>query len=168
MKVRTANKQGSEARTADNGGARDGPRRWLRSVGPGLVTACVVIGPGSILTSSKVGAGDGYANSWVVVVSVVLMLVYITLGAKLGVVAQESLGELTSRRAGRWLAVLVGLGVFFISAAFQFGNNLGVHSALAAYFDWPYWIVVFNAVAVKNDKNDQIRSKNGQKRSKNV
>jgi len=148
MKVRTANKQGSEARTADNGGARDGPRRWLRSVGPGLVTACVVIGPGSILTSSKVGAGDGYANSWVVVVSVVLMLVYITLGAKLGVVAQESLGELTSRRAGRWLAVLVGLGVFFISAAFQFGNNLGVHSALAAYFDWPYWIVVFNAVAV--------------------
>ena len=140
--------QNIPAQTAEGGGAHVGPSRWMRSVGPGLVTACAVIGPGSILTSSKVGASDGYSKGWVVLVSVILMMVYITLGAKLGVVAQESPGELTSRRGGRWLAVLVGIGVFFISSAFQFGNNLGVHTALAAYIDWPYWIIVFNAVAM--------------------
>ena len=45
---------------------------WLRSIGPGLVTACVVIGPGSILTSSKVGAANGYNLIWVVCVAVLL------------------------------------------------------------------------------------------------
>jgi len=122
--------------------------RWLRSIGPGLVTACVVIGPGSILTSSTIGANEGYSKSWVVVVAVFFMMVYTTLGAKLGTVAQQSPGELTSSRAGRWLAVLVGLGVFFISASFQFGNNVGIHSALVAYADFDYWIVLFNGVSL--------------------
>jgi len=122
--------------------------RWLQSLGPGLVTACVVIGPGSILTSSKIGADEGYSKSWVVVGAVFCMMVYTTLGAKLGTVALQSPGELISRYAGRWLAVLVGLGVFFISAAFQFSNNLGVHSALVAYRDFDYWVVLFNAVSL--------------------
>ena len=34
---------------------------WYSRIGPGLITACVVIGPGSIMTSSKIGANDGYA-----------------------------------------------------------------------------------------------------------
>jgi len=122
--------------------------RWMRSIGPGLVTACVVIGPGSILTSSKIGADEGYSKSWVVVVAVFCMMVYTTLGAKLGAVARQSPGELISGRAGRPLAVLVGLGIFFVSAAFQFGNNLGVHSALVAYANSDYWVVLFNAVAL--------------------
>ena len=44
-------------------------RKWYQRLGPGLITACVVIGPGSILTSSKVGAANGYALTWVVVVA---------------------------------------------------------------------------------------------------
>ena len=108
-------------------------RRWYERVGPGLITACVVIGPGSILTSSRVGAAYGYHMSWVVVMSVCFMLVYMTLGAKLGVVSDQSIGDLVSERAGRWLAALIGVGVFFISAAFQFGNNLGVLSAFKEY-----------------------------------
>ena len=63
------------------------------------------------------------------------MLVYMSLGAKLGVVTRQSIGTLVAARAGRWLAVLIGLSVFFISAAFQFGNNLGVHSAFQVYVD---------------------------------
>lgn len=109
------------------------PSRWMRSIGPGLVTACVVIGPGSILSSTKVGATHGYALSWVVVVAVLCMMVYMTLGAKLGVVTGRSAGDLVTEKAGRPLAILIGLGVFFISAAYQFGNNLGVHAAFDTY-----------------------------------
>ncbi|MGD9858205.1 MAG: NRAMP family divalent metal transporter [Planctomycetaceae bacterium] len=125
-----------------------GPARWLRSIGPGLVTACVVIGPGSILTSSKVGATHGYGMSWVVVAAVVFMLAYMTLGARLGVVTGQSAGDLVTRTAGRPLAVLIGLGVFLISAAYQFGNNLGVDSAVRAYVAWDWTVVVFNAIAI--------------------
>lgn len=122
--------------------------RILRSIGPGLVTACVVIGPGSILTSSKVGSSEGFSKIWVVVLAVFFMMTYITLAARLGVVTQQSTGDLIAKRAGRWLSVLIGFSIFFISAAFQFGNNLGVHSALATYADFDYWVVVFNAVSI--------------------
>ncbi len=122
--------------------------RVFRSLGPGLVTACVVIGPGSILTSSKVGAAEGYSKVWVVVLAVVFMMTYTSMAARLGVVTQESTSGLIARRIGRWLAVLIGLGVFFISAAFQFGNNLGVHSALTTYIRFDYWVVLFNALTL--------------------
>ena len=44
--------------------------------------------------------------------------------------------------------MLIGFGAFFISALYQFGNNLGVHSALQAYVDWNYIVVIFNAAAI--------------------
>jgi manganese transport protein len=124
------------------------PRRWYRALGPGLITACVVIGPGSILTSSKVGAEHGYAMSWIVLASAVFMLTFIQMAARLGVVAKESPGQLLAARAGRWLAVLIGVSIFFVASAFQFGNNLGVHSAFEAYFEFDNIVIIFNAVAI--------------------
>ena len=120
----------------------------LRLIGPGLVTACVVIGPGSILTSSKVGAEEGYSKIWVVVVSVVIMLTYVTLGMRLGVVSGQSNGVLASRHIHPSVSVLIGLSVFFISAAFQFGNNLGAHSALSTYVEFDYWPIVLNVIVL--------------------
>ena len=122
------------------------PRRWYRALGPGLITACVVIGPGSILTSSKVGAEQGYSMSWVVLASAVFMLTFIQMAARLGVVAKESPGQLLVARAGRWLAGLIGVSIFFVASAFQFGNNLGIHSAFEAYFQFDYIVLVFNVV----------------------
>lgn len=130
----------------------DPTRPWYRRIGPGLITACVVIGPGSIMTSSKIGANDQYSMLWVVVASVAFMLLFMTLGAKLGVVAGEAPGDLIRRKAGKWLAVLVGLGVFFISAAFQSGNNIGVAAAFEAFIDSKplvtSLIVLFNGLAI--------------------
>jgi manganese transport protein len=127
-------------------------RAWYLRIGPGLITACVVIGPGSILTSSSVGANKGYSMLWIVVVSVFFMLVYMTLGAKLGAVSGASPGDLIRKKAGRWLAVLLGCAVFFISAAFQSGNNIGVGAALEAFIDSKLivasLIVAFNVVAI--------------------
>jgi len=119
-----------------------------------LITACVVIGPGSILTSSKVGATFGFRMVWVLFVAVLFMMVYTVLGAKLGVVSGRSPGDLVTRLAGRWLAAIIGLGVFFISATFQFGNNLGVHSAINVYVPKEYaglslgLIVLFNVLSI--------------------
>ena len=133
------------------------PRRWYERIGPGLITACVVIGPGSILTSSKIGAGHGYSLSWVVLIAVLFMMLFTSLGAKLGAVAAESPADLISRRAGRWLSAMIGAGVFFISASFQFGNNLGVHAAFMEFsgylpklggYELDYVIVIFNLLTI--------------------
>ena len=128
------------------------PRRWYHRIGPGLITACVVIGPGSIMTSSKVGANDGYAMLWIVVVSVVFMLIYMQLGAKLGAVAKAAPCDLIREKAGSLLSMLVGIGVFFISAAFQSGNNIGVAAAFEAFVESKYivaaLVVGFNVMAI--------------------
>jgi len=128
------------------------PRPWYTRIGPSLITACVVIGPGSIMTSSTVGANKGYSMLWIVVVSVAFMLVYMTLGAKLGAVSTASPGDLIRGKAGRWLAILLGGSVFFISAAFQSGNNIGVAAAFEAFVDSgplvAILVVAFNALAI--------------------
>ena len=123
-------------------------RRWYHALGPGLITACVVIGPGSILTSSKVGASQGYGMSWVVVVAVIFMMTFTVMASRLGAVAKESPGKMVTDGAGRWLAILIGLSVFFIASAFQFGNNLGVHTAFNAYIEFDYIVIIFNAAAI--------------------
>ena len=127
-------------------------RPWYMRIGPSLITACVVIGPGSILTSSTVGANNGYAMLWVIVISVAFMLTYMTLGAKLGAVADGSPGDLMRRHVGKPLAILVGACVFFISAAFQSGNNIGVGAAFETFIESDtlvaVLIVAFNAIAI--------------------
>ena len=127
-------------------------RPWYTLIGPGLISACVVIGPGSIVTSSKVGAANNFSMLWVIALSVAFMMVYMVMGAKLGAVATEGPGDLIRQKAGKWLSVMVGVCVFFISAAFQSGNNLGVASAFEAFVDSPSLVaglvVGFNAIAI--------------------
>ena len=127
-------------------------RPWYQRIGPGLITACVVIGPGSILTSSKVGANEGYSKLWIVLASVAFMLVFMTLGAKLGAVAKTSPGNLIRKKAGPRFGILVGCCVFFISAAFQSGNNLGVAAAIDVFTESktlvPCLVIAFNLMAI--------------------
>lgn len=149
--LRTREKHASMSTTEQVPSSAPAPQRpWYRRIGPGLITACVVIGPGSILTSSKTGAANGYAMAWVVVVAIAFMMVYTTLAARLGVVTGESAGNLVARRAGRWLAVLIGAGVFFISAAFQFGNNLGVASAFEVFVGKERTLLLIGIVVLFN------------------
>ncbi len=131
--------------------------RWYQRIGPGLITACVVIGPGSITTSSQVGAKYGYSMLWVIVISVALMLSFMTMAARLGVVSAASTATLISRHASRTLAVVIGLCAFFITAAFQFGNNVGIHAAMAEFEEFilrvpglQLWhlVILFNVLAV--------------------
>jgi len=124
-------------------------------LGPGVITACVVIGPGSILTSSRVGANEQYSMLWVVAGSVVFMMLFMTLGARLGVLAEKSPADLIRDRGGKYgngLAILVGCCAFFISAAFQSGNNIGVGAAFEAFVDKKELVaglvVLFNVIAI--------------------
>ena len=137
-------------------------RKWFQRLGPGLITACVVIGPGSITTSTQVGATHGFGLTWVVLVAVIFMLTFMQLGARLGAVSSRSPAELLTEGFGRPLAVLIGIGTFFISASFQFGNNLGVDAAVKelsrdilspetreSVLPWlDYSVVAFNGLAI--------------------
>ena len=109
----------------------DQPRRGLlRSIGPAIIIASVVLGPGSILTSSKVGVEHGYSMVWVLVAASALMVCMTALGARLGVVLKQTPCEEIAQRVGRPAAAFVGLMVFLICACFQFSNNIGVVASI--------------------------------------
>lgn len=104
---------------------------WWRSIGPALITACVVFGPGSLLISSNVGARYGFDLLWLLVVTGVLMGTFMTMAARAGVVGGATPCTLIARRLGRPVAAVIGVNLCLICAAFQFSNNL----AVAAAFD---------------------------------
>lgn len=99
---------------------------WWRSIGPALITACVVFGPGSLVISSNVGATYGYELLWLLIMTGVLMGTYTTMAARIAVVGGGTLCTLISQRLGRVAAAIVGINLCLICAAFQFSNNVAV------------------------------------------
>jgi len=108
--------------------------RFFRAIGPAFITASVVIGPGSILASTKVGANFGYSLIWMLAGVVLLMIGMVALSARLGVVLERPFCAELSHRIGRPIGLLAGLTVFFVVAGFQFSNNIGVLAAFDALF----------------------------------
>jgi Mn2+/Fe2+ NRAMP family transporter len=119
-------------------------RSWWRSIGPALITACVVFGPGSLVISSNVGATYGTQLLWLLIVTGVMMGTYVTLGARLGVAGGATPCSLAATRLGRPFAMVLGLNLGLICATFQFSNNVAV--ALAAQAIWaganPTWVLL--------------------------
>jgi manganese transport protein len=102
---------------------------WWRSIGPALITACVVFGPGSLLISSNVGAKHGYELLWMLIMTGILMGIYMTTAARIGVVGGATPCTLVAERLGRVAAAVIGINLCLICAAFQFSNNLAVAAA---------------------------------------
>ncbi len=102
---------------------------WYRSIGPALIVACVVFGPGSLVISANVGATYGYELLWLLLLTGLLMGTYMTTAARVGVVAGETLCTLLARRIHRVVAAVVGITLCLICTAFQFSNNLAIAAA---------------------------------------
>lgn len=88
--------------------------------------AAVVLGPGSILTSSKVGATFGIIGLPVVIVAAILMIAMVALSARLGAVYDQSLCDELASRLGRPVSVAIGLTLFTLVAFFQSSNNIAL------------------------------------------
>jgi len=102
------------------------PGRILRAIGPAIVVASVVLGPGSILINSKIGAAYGYQMVWLLGLSTLMMIGTVMLSAVIGVSFKSPPLVETRQRFGSWMAISVGLALFLITTGFQFSNNLAV------------------------------------------
>ena len=106
---------------------------FMRSIGPAIIVAAVVCGPGSMLMSSKTGAIYGYRMIWLVVSAAALMWSMVALSARLGVVLERTpLGEL-AHRLGRPVAAAVGLILFLVVVGFQVSNNIAIVAAIEPF-----------------------------------
>jgi len=95
----------------------------LRRVGPAIVVAAVVLGPGSIVTASRVGCEYGYDLLWVVPVAGILMMAMTAAAMVAGVCGKETLCQAVATSFGRPAAVLVGVAILVAITLFQASNN---------------------------------------------
>ncbi|PQO33785.1 NRAMP family divalent metal transporter [Blastopirellula marina] len=100
--------------------------RVLKAIGPAIVVASVVLGPGSILSNSKVGATYGFDMIWVLGLASLFMALTVFLAAVLGISYEKSPFTEIAQRLGRPFTILTGLVFFLITSCFQFTNNLAI------------------------------------------
>ncbi|QDT30637.1 Divalent metal cation transporter MntH [Gimesia panareensis] len=108
-------------------------KRILSSLGPAIITASVVLGPGSILSASKIGHTYAYQMNWVLVIAVIMMIAMTALSARLGIQLDGTICDELAKRAGRPVAAATGIILFLIVACFQYSNNLGVLAAVEPF-----------------------------------
>ena len=122
----------------------------LKKLGPGLITAALVFGPGSLTIASKLGAAFQYKLLWVVVISVLFMMVYTTMAARIGLASDKSLLQYIRSKYGKGTSWLLGIGIFLVTASFQAGISIGAGIAFAELFDTSPipWIIFFSVCAI--------------------
>ena len=127
-----------------------GQNSYLQKLGPGIITAALVFGPGSLTINTKLGASFGFSLIWVILIAMIFMSVFTRMSAKIGLVSQVSFIERVKQELGKPLAILVGVGVFLTTASFQAGNTIGASVAFAELFSTSYvlWLALFTVLAI--------------------
>jgi Mn2+/Fe2+ NRAMP family transporter len=123
---------------------------FLKTLGPGIITAALVFGPSKMTLTSKLGASFGYETLWLVVVAIFFMLIFTQMGARIGLSSDKSLLSLIRQKWGKVAGIFIGFGVFLVTTSFQAGNSIGVGIAVAEATETPtwLWVLVFNLLGM--------------------
>tara|TARA_R110000764_G_scaffold90598_1_gene172986 strand:+ start:30552 stop:31793 length:1242 start_codon:yes stop_codon:yes gene_type:complete len=129
---------------------KSAPKSFLKKLGPGIITAALVFGPGSLTINTKLGANYGYSLIWVILLSMILMTAFTNMSTKIGLYSRDSFISRLKNEIGYRTALLVGLGIFLTTASFQAGNTVGASLAFSELFSTPMlvWIIFFTSLAI--------------------
>lgn len=123
----------------------------VSAIGPALLLAAVVVGPGSIALSTIAGGTYGYSLLWVPVAATVFMITYTWMAARIGLVTENTFFGVTRQKYGPTVAKVGGIFGFLTILAFQAGNNAGIGFASAALFGVgspELWAIGFTILSV--------------------
>jgi manganese transport protein len=125
-------------------------KKFMLSLGPGIITAALVFGPSKMTITSKLGADYGYSLLWIVALAIFFMIIFTSIGARIGVATKKSLLNTIRDKWGNKVAIAIGLGVFFVTTSFQAGNSVGVGLAVAEITGTSpvLWIIIFNVIGI--------------------
>lgn len=125
-------------------------KKILKSIGPGIIIASVVLGPGSITVASRIGSEYGYTFLWVIVLATIFMITYTSMGVRFGVVNRKSILQSIADSYGKWLAIAIGISAFLSTSSFQFGNNLGIGIGMEGItgINERVWPLIFTSLGI--------------------
>ncbi len=129
-----------------------------KNVGPGFIMAAVVLGAGSITTSTKIGSTLGYDFFWVILIAAISMAVYMNISTRFGILHNQSILGVIAKKYGRWFSMTIGISSFLAALSFQFGNNLGVGMGMETLTGinaklWPFLFTPLAIILIFYTKN---------------
>jgi len=152
MSLKTSQKTAviGEVKSNTNSSSFISLKRWLFSLGPGIITAALVFGPSKMTITSKLGALYGYDLLWIIAIAIFFMTIFTLMGARIGATTNQSLINTIEQKWGKGSAMAVGLGVFFVTTSFQAGNSIGVGISIAEASGTSHvpWIIAFNVFGI--------------------
>src|SRR5690606_37859510 len=114
--------------------ASSSTKKWLSYLLPVIITAALVFGPVSRAMSYSLGALNGYQLLWLIFVAIFFMVIFTEIGARIGIATNTSLLTIIKNKWGRIASIVIGFGIFLITASFQAGNTIGASLAFAELF----------------------------------
>ncbi len=112
-------------------------RRLLGFIGPGYLVAVGYMDPGNWATDLAGGAAHGYALLWIVGLSSLMAMLLQVLSARLGIVAQADLAQLTRMHSSRGAALAQWLLCELAICACDLAEVIGTAIALDMLFGIP-------------------------------
>jgi NRAMP (natural resistance-associated macrophage protein)-like metal ion transporter len=104
--------------------------RFLRTLGPGLITGAADDDPSGISTYSIAGASTGYSLLWLTLLCTPMMAVVQGMCARIGHVTGEGLAAQMRRKLPRWLAWALA-ALVIVANTINIGADIGGMAAAA-------------------------------------
>lgn len=105
-------------------------KEYLRALGPAIVIAAVVVGPGTVTTASTMGANYGYSLLWVIVFSALAAFFYQLPAINITLNRGVTILEAIRIRFGKKLAIVMFAAMYFCACISQAANFIGAAMAL--------------------------------------
>ncbi|MCK0147169.1 divalent metal cation transporter [Arenibacter sp. F26102] len=111
-------------------------KRYLKKIGPGIITAALVFGSGCLTIYAKLGTSFWYSLLWVLILTVILMAAFTKMSDRIGLDSSVSFFERIKYELGKPLGFCIPIIVitdsnttFSMSKQFL-GGIAGIHKVL--------------------------------------
>lgn len=97
----------------------------LKRIGPGIILAGVVIGPGNITTSAMMGSNYGYSMIWLIIPIAFMGITFMLTSYRISMLTGMPIIHAIRKYYGKAAAMVVGCATFLSCLFFTMGNITG-------------------------------------------
>ncbi|WP_080875826.1 Nramp family divalent metal transporter [Oceanobacillus timonensis] len=122
----------------------------MKRIGPGIILAGIVMGPGAITTASMVGAMYGYSLLWIMIPIAFMGISFLLTTYRVSLLTGMPALHAIRHYFGPWAAQIVGITTFLSCVFFTIGNISGTGAGMNLLFgiDWKLGAMIMLAFLV--------------------
>lgn len=120
----------------------------LKRIGPGIILAGVVIGPGNITTSAMMGSNYGYSMMWLVIPIAFMGITFMLTSYRISMLTGMPIIHAIRHYYGKGAATIVGFATFLACLFFTMGNITGSGAGMNLVFgmNWKLGSLIMIAI----------------------